>query len=262
VRIIFERIESPQNPTIQRVKGLHRASNRRAAGLLVAEGTHLVLEAMATHWPFEECFFTDRWKDSHPDLCRQLTSKARVVSDRVLRAMSTTDSPDGVVAVIKRLQSDETLSPFQAGLALEAMQDPGNVGTLIRSCVASGFEQVFVGDGSVSIDSPKVLRSSAGQWFRCPPKAISIEKLVDFCQANSIRVIAAAMEGEPMWTADLTGPVLIVLGNEGAGLSQTIKQRADCIVSVPMTCGVESLNAAMTGTLLMYECLRQRMQVG
>jgi tRNA G18 (ribose-2'-O)-methylase SpoU len=87
---------------------------------------------------------------------------------------------------------------------------------------------------------------------------MAIDHLIDYCKAHNIEVMAAAMGGESIWKVNLTSPLLFVLGNEGAGLSQRTMQKADRIVSVPMASDVESLNAAMTGTLLMYECLRQR----
>lgn len=253
-------ITSTQNPHIKQVVKLHQMRECDARGEFLFEGTHALIESLAAGWNVTSVYFTSDWIDRNSGLQSGLASipEQYVVSHDILKKMATTPSPDGVVAVGKLPSPMATVPSFRLGIAVDALQDPGNLGALQRSAVACGADEVFVGAGSVAVHHPKVVRASAGQWFRQPPKSFELKRLIDACKPRSIRVFAAVAGGIPVWDIDLTQPSLILLGNEGAGLDRRWIEAADARIGVPMATGVESLNVAMTGTMILYEAMRQR----
>ncbi|MCG9885450.1 MAG: RNA methyltransferase [Cyanobacteria bacterium] len=272
-------LTSLQNPLVKQIRRLHRAKGRREAGQFLLEGTHLLQEACAVGQPLDVVCCTEGWCDREPELWGRLgaiAARLELVSPEVLAAMATTVTPDGVIALAPRdpvrfgLGDAETdpaepaaLEPFRVGLLLETVQDPGNLGTIIRAAAATGVDRLWVSADSVDLDHPKVLRATAGQWFRVPCGVCSDSlALVDQAKAAGVTVLATtSLEvagAMSYWEADLRGPVLLLLGNEGAGLSPALMAAADGRVSIPLASGVESLNVAIAAALLLYEGVRQR----
>ena len=155
------------------------------------------------------------------------------------------------------------LFPPQVSLALavESLQDPGNLGSMIRIAAAAGVKQVFLSNDCVSPTNPKVLRSTAGQWFRSPPAIGDLTSFLTRQSASSVQILAACADGKSFWEFDLTRPTIFLLGNEGSGLSSGILTLATGRISVPMAAEVESLNVSVTAALLIYEAQRQRKSV-
>jgi TrmH family RNA methyltransferase len=257
-------ITSPSNPTVVEVRKLHRMSECDRRKEFLVEGTHQVAEALAAQWPLKSVFWTAAWEERNRQLVdswKPGMSKYSVlrysVSDAVLRRLATTETPDGVVAVAT-WPSRPLPDRVGLGILMVSIRDPGNMGTLIRSAVAAGADATFVTPDSVSPVHPKVIRSSAGQWFRSPPHVLHPSSLFSRCRAQEVQILGAGMKGKCLWEVNLVRPTLMVLGNEGSGLEREILDSMDDQISVPMCQGVESLNVAMTGTLLMYEAMRQR----
>ncbi|MBU6174290.1 MAG: RNA methyltransferase [Planctomycetes bacterium] len=252
-------INSSNNAWVQSVVKLHRSAERRKSKQFLVEGTNLVGEAINSKWPLESIGATPSWLDIHRDIIEKCAKACsiRCVEDRVLRSMATTVSPDGVIA-IARMQDPLPPAIPTLGILVDALQDPGNLGTLIRSVVATGADGIFLGEGTVDAFHPKVLRSTAGQWFKSPPRDVDLIPWIETCLARGVRIMATRATGKPYWDCDLRQPTLLVLGNEGSGISPAVLEKASDIVSIPMQSGVESLNVAMTGTLLLYEAIRQR----
>jgi TrmH family RNA methyltransferase len=166
-----------------------------------------------------------------------------------------------VIATIDR--DFQNLSPIKSpklGLILERIQDPGNLGTIIRSAVATGVDGLWTSEDSVEFDNPKVLRASAGAWFHLPKQSIpDLGKLIRDHQAQGIQVVATQMNApKTYWETDFTRSSIILLGNEGAGLSPDLSELADETVRIPLASGVESLNVAIAAALLLYEAQRQK----
>lgn len=255
-------IQSVKNPRIVAAAKLKQTSERKKSGLFLIEGTHAIQESLATRWPLDSVLMTEIWLQQHADLYQHLSKHTQcfLVPDEVLRKVAHSETPDGVIAVGKDRASVHQTATNQISLAiaLEQVQDPGNLGAAIRSSVASGSDGLFLGDGCVDPTSPKVLRSSVGQWFRQPPRRVSLPVWIKNCQAAGVKVYGAAANGTRYWDLDFRGPTIFVLGNEGSGLSQELLGMVDGVVAVPMQPGVESLNVAMTATLLLYEARRQR----
>ncbi|MEB3292706.1 MAG: RNA methyltransferase [Synechococcales bacterium] len=255
-------ITSVQNPLVKQLRKLHRAKERSQQGLFLLEGTHLIQEAQGVGVAFENFCCTEDWQDKYPQLfeqCCHQSQRVELIGESVLQAIATTVTPDGVVATAPRWH--QQLPPIHTfGLALEAIQDPGNLGTMIRTAAAARVEGLWLSDTSVDLDNPKVLRASAGQWFRLPMSRTP--RLVDTLrhhQAAGFQVISTLPQAQqPYWAVDFRPPTLILLGNEGQGLSPELRAIANQAVQIPLSDGVESLNVAIAAALLMYEVRRQR----
>ncbi|GAB4218776.1 MAG: RNA methyltransferase [Synechococcales cyanobacterium] len=259
-------LTSPKNPLIRQWRLLHTAKGRREQGLFLIEGTHLLQEALATQWPLQAVCFTPAWAERHPHLLINLapTLSTYTVSPEVLQALATTTTPDGVLAIAQRRDLSVPFPQFELGIALETLQDPGNVGTIIRTAVAAQADGIWLTADSVDRDHPKLLRASAGQWFRLPPRELrDPQDLFSYCRQQGIQILATTVDqAQPFWDVDLCRPSLLLMGNEGAGLSSPWIAAADQRISIPMAASVESLNVAMSVGLILYEAQRQRRQAG
>ncbi|NJP11874.1 MAG: RNA methyltransferase [Leptolyngbyaceae cyanobacterium RU_5_1] len=255
-------LTSLQNPLVKQMRKLHRAKERREQQLFLLEGTHLLETACATNRPLKEVCCTLEWQTHHLQLWQQVEQSAQrveLVSQDVLRAIATTVEPDGVIATLERIS---TPSPVftSLGLVLETIQDPGNLGTMIRTIAAAGAEGLLLSADSVDLDHPKVLRASAGQWFQVPMAAsFDLRAEVAHYQQQGMQVVATLPTAAlTYWQVDLRNPTLLLLGNEGAGLSPELSSLADLEVRIPLSSGVESLNVAIAAALILYEAKRQR----
>ncbi|NDJ16641.1 TrmH family RNA methyltransferase [Myxacorys almedinensis] len=255
-------LTSLQNPLVKQLRKLHRAKERREQQLFLLEGTHLVEEACAVGLPLLTVCCTEAWQAQHAQLWQQLQARSQrleLVSPEVVRAIATTVEPDGIVASAERIYS-EPLALNNFGLVLETIQDPGNLGTMIRTAAAAGAEGILLSADSVDLDNPKVLRASAGQWFRLP-MGISSSLKTDILDAKKqgMQIIATVPTAtQTYWEVDFKKPSLILMGNEGAGLSPQLNALADAHVTIPVSPGVESLNVAIAAALMLYEAKRQR----
>lgn len=291
-----------RNPLVRKIKTLHAAVGRRASGLFLVEGRNALEEAIRAGWPLWALVFTPEWESqsSHRSLIEQvrmcMQPSKRVgqagaplgvkrVSPEALRAMSTTRSPDGVLLIAEMQCAEErqaVLMPHiqsQKGvvLALDGVQDPGNLGSLIRSAQATGTKMVILSPESADPYGPKVIRSAAGQWFHSPPvrarskeewqlwmagcssskRPVFVAAAADSCAAESI----SSLHGYPLWSEFFSEPCVLILGSEGQGVSEQTASFATARVEIPMQRGVESLNVATGGALLLYELLRKKQQV-
>ncbi|MDZ8183727.1 MAG: RNA methyltransferase [Nostoc sp. ChiSLP02] len=260
-------LTSLQNPLVKQIRKLHSTKERHKQDLFLLEGTHLLEEACAVNYPLETVCCTPDWQASHLSLWEKACSqcdRAEIVSKEILDAIATTVQPDGVVATAKR-SNCQTQVPFTGlVLALETVQDPGNLGTMIRTAAAAGASGLWLSGDSVDLDNPKVLRASAGQWFRLAT-AVSedLKATVQQSQQAGMQVIATLPSATlTYWQVDWRKPSLILLGNEGAGLSPDLAAMADCQVKIPLSPGVESLNVAIAAALMLYEAQRQMSQEG
>ncbi|MGB3495764.1 MAG: RNA methyltransferase [Elainellaceae cyanobacterium] len=258
-------LTSLQNPLIKQVRKLQKAKERHSQRLFLLEGTHLLEESLKAGWALTAVCHTESWKQRYGDLWQQLaetTARLEVVNEEVMRALTTTVNPDGVVAIAPRHRSEASMpsGSFQLGLALETIQDPGNLGTIIRTAAAVNLDCLWLSHNSVDLDHPKVLRASAGQWFRLPMMVST--NLADDVQAlkqSGVQVIATLPQASlTYWDLDLTRPTLVLAGNEGAGLSPELAKLADHHVNIPLASAVESLNVAIATALILYEANRQR----
>ena len=257
-------LTSLQNPLIKQIRKLQRAKYRHEQNLFLIEGTHPLETACEVNCSLNAVCCTPEWEKHHPQLWKkaaELAYRAEIVTPEVLKAIATTVNPDGVMATAVRTGARKPIpSQLSLGLVLERLQDPGNLGTIIRTAVATQVDGLWLSESSVDFAHPKVLRSSAGEWFRLPMTVSSdLREVISNYQAQGVQIVASLPQaGKTYWELDWTKPSLILLGNEGAGLSEDLVSLTDSKVRIPLRGGVESLNVAIAAALLLYEVQRQR----
>ena len=236
------------------------ASQRKRSGLSVLDGPHL-LAALLDSGAKPEALYVSRAGLDSPEIAalvsRSAPARVTLLADPLYDALSTVESPTGVLSVVKTppARPPPATSPF--ALLLEDIQDPGNVGTLLRSAAAAGVSDVLLSPHCAFAWSPKVLRASMGAHF-----AVNIAEGVDLAAwLADYRGTSVALAGEAarsIYDLDLRGPVAFIVGNEGAGLSEALRKAARERASIPMSPRMESLNAAAAGTVALFEAARQR----
>jgi len=256
-------LTSLQNPLVKQIRKLHQAKQRQRQQLFLLEGTHLLEEACKAGYSLMSVCCTPAWRDAHIGLWERVCLQAErfeLVTPEILQAMATTVHPDGAIATVERRSATELLLPVDVGIALETIQDPGNLGTIIRTAAAAGTGGLWLSADSVDLDHPKVLRASAGQWFQLPMVTKpDLRTLVAHCRTIGMQVVAAVPTAALCyWQIDMKSPTLIVLGNEGGGLSRELAALADWQAKIPVQPEVESLNVAIAAALMLYEARRQR----
>jgi len=260
-------VTSRTNPHIKQLRAAFAGNARLASGLVAVEGENLLFEAIRSSVLVDRIFLAD--DRAAPDW---LPARAEVieVEREILRSAVDTLSPQGIAALVRSPGwfLADVCRPVDSPLVLVAagLQDPGNLGTLVRSAEAFGAACVLTTAGSVSIWNSKALRASAGSAFRVPVVRVSAGDLTTL-QREGLSLLAAVAEDSrsgspptPAAEADLTGACALMIGNEGSGLGGDWLCLADGSVTIPTPGPVESLNAAIAGSLLLYEAARQRGQ--
>ena len=254
-------ITSAQNPKIQWVRRLQAQARARAEeGVFVVEGVRLVEEALQAAWPARLVLYSPQLKSHRLELVSkfgQTGALVEEVSPHVLASASDTQTPQGILAVIAR-QELPVPENLDFVLIVDALRDPGNLGTMLRSAAAAGAQVVMIAPGTADVFAPKVVRAAMGAHFHLPICRLdwpAIEKLVH----PSLRVYLADSKGERVYThCNFTLPLALVVGGEAAGAGGRARQLADEHLRIPMTGQVESLNAATAATVLLFEVARQR----
>jgi RNA methyltransferase, TrmH family len=257
-------ITSTKNQKIQQVRSLlGRRVERTTQHAFVAEGVRLVEEALQAGWPARQVFFSSSVSERGRHTAQAfaaLGAEVEEVSDEVMQALTDTETPQGLLAVLA--EHNLPLNPVPDFLLLaDGVRDPGNLGTLLRSAAAAGVQAVFLPPGTVDAFSPKVLRSAMGAHFRLPIRIIDWAWLDAWRQqvAQPWRIfLAEAENGTPCWQADLAQPLMLVVGGEAEGAGAETLQRVDEKLSIPMPGKFESLNAGVAASILMFEVVRQR----
>ena len=260
-------ITSRANPRVKQLRAAFAGNARLADGLFAIEGENLIREAIRSGIVLRTLFVSE-----HASLRDELPLNVEAIrlADDIFASTVDTQSPQGIAALIEppqwKLESvlgtnskpDTLAAPLL--LIAAGVQDPGNLGTLIRSAEAFAATAVLTAPGTVSPWNQKALRASAGSVFRVPVVSIEIADLTAL-NSRGIRLLAAvapSRDGKDNVIPDLTRPSAIMIGNEGAGLSLELLALADARISIPTPGPVESLNAAIAGSLLLYEASRQR----
>jgi RNA methyltransferase, TrmH family len=257
-------ITSTHNPRIQWVRKLQeQPSFRQSEGLFVIEGVRLVEEALRAGWQPSLVLYTPDLSQRGLEIIRSLSSSSEEeVSPAVMKSASDTQTPQGLLAVVaQRLLPLPTELDFV--LVLDAVRDPGNLGTILRTAVAAGVQGVILTPGCVDPFSPKVLRSAMGAHFRLPLLVldwIEIEALLKSGETRSeVKIYLSDAEGSlPYTRADFHSPALLIIGGEAEGAGAEAQRLAERRIHIPMAPGVESLNAAVAAAILMFEVVRQR----
>ena len=252
-------ITSNQNSKLQLVRTLlGRPKERREAKAFVIEGIRLIEEAVTAGWRFQFVLFSDGLSERGQDLIKVLIAH-RVEVDEVagdlLQKVSDTEMPQGILAVLEFMNLEIPASPNFI-LIPDQIRDPGNLGTLIRSATAAGVQAILLPDETTDAFAPKVVRAGMGAHFRVPIHSLTWDEICE--RTKGLQVYLADMDGQSCWGTDLRKPLALIVGNEAEGASEEGRKLATQKISIPMAGNVESLNAGVAGSVLMFEVMRQR----
>lgn len=243
------------------LKLVSNAAERRKSGLSVIDGPHLLAAFLESgHQPEVLMVSAAGLADREVARLVERCPHARLtrLSDALFEAISTVESPTGVIASVRTPASRPASPDAKLVLLLDDIQDPGNVGTLLRSAAAAGAEHVLLSPGCAFAWSPKVLRAAMGAHFIV--NVVERADLAAYVSAFKGASIALAGDGDrSIYEVDLRTPVAILVGNEGAGLSAGLRAAASIRARIPMASRIESLNAAAAGTIALFEASRQRL---
>lgn len=260
----LRRVDSRQNA---RVKELRRGFAEAAPnhqGEIAVEGMHLVEEAIRSGLRLSTVFFSESARERAHKLLPQLSShtEALLLPDEVFASVVPSETPQGVAALVraKSFDLDSVLTAKPALLVITAgLQDPGNLGTIARSAEAFGVTGLLLGEKTVSPWNWKAVRASAGSLFRLPTVKVELAKALPEIKSGGVRVLATSShQGSSISQADLRGPLAFVVGSEGAGVPKDVLAQADEVVMIPQSSRVESLNAGIAASIMLYEAARQR----
>jgi TrmH family RNA methyltransferase len=261
----LRRIEGRYNAQVKELRAAFSRGERTSDGYCAIEGFRILEEAIRSGLRFRAVFFSESAAPRAEKLLSQLGAQVEtlLLPDKLFSSAVPSDAPQGVAALArwKEISLEDVLAKSQAGplLAIAGVQDPGNLGTILRSAEAFGTGGVLLGEGTVSPFNPKVIRASAGSVFRLPIVQIKLPGILEQMRELGLRLIATSShKGTPLDQANLTGPLAIFIGSEGAGLSHDLLSEMTEIVAIPHSPAVESLNAGVAASIVMYEAGRQR----
>ncbi|WP_102399947.1 TrmH family RNA methyltransferase [Haloimpatiens massiliensis] len=255
-------IRSKDNNIIKEVKKLKDKKHREEKESFLVEGFRFVEEAIKSSFTVEQIFIVDKCINKWKKMCEDLNLKSKtaiVISEQVLRSISNTDNPQGIIAVVKnekvKINSKEGIY-----LLADRIQDPGNMGTIIRTAHAVGALGVIVTKGTVDIYNDKTLRSTMGSIFNIPVIQDRDLTIVKELVSEGFKLVASYLdnESEDFYKVDLPSKGIFIVGNEGNGISEEIVNMSHIKVKIPMPGGAESLNASVAASIMMYEFLRQK----
>ncbi len=255
-------ITSNNNPQVKKIIQLNqKAKVRREQGLFAAEGRKMFREA-PREW-VSAVYVSESFAAQDPVMERVKEFSCEVVSDRVFGQMCDTQTPQGILTILRRpFYTTEDILNRENPLVmvLEDLQDPGNVGTIIRTGEGAGVSGVFLTRTCVDITNPKTIRSTMGSIYRMPFLYVeSVLSLKEIFREKRIVSYAAHLKGKSFYDGEsYKGGTAFLIGNEGKGLTEEAAAAADCLIRIPMSGQAESLNAAMAAGILMYEAARQR----
>lgn len=265
----LRRIEGRHNAFVKELRQAFAHAERTEDGSCAIEGLRIVEEAIRSGLRFRAVFFKESAQNLAERLLPQIGAQVDtlLLPDKLFDGIVPSENPQGVAALIRLREFSfaDVLERLQVGpvIVLAGLQDPGNLGTILRSAEAFGSAGVVLGEGTVSPFNSKVIRASAGSIFRLPviltKAAGGLEEISAKLRAQSVRLIATSShKGTPLDQANLRGPVAVFVGSEASGLPRAVLGQADELVAIPHMPQVESLNAGVAGSILLYEAARQR----
>jgi RNA methyltransferase, TrmH family len=256
-------ITSLSNPLIKQARALHQKKARAETGLFLVEGIHHVGEAISAGWQVDSVLYAPELLKSEfaQELIARLLSTSQPVSAQVMESLAEKENPQGIIAIVQQRQTTldslamSTSSAVKTrGVALVSPQDPGNVGTILRTLDAVGADALFVLDGGVELYHPTVIRSSMGTIFWKMIVEASFDEFVSWARLRNYQLIGTSAHGDVEYQTLVPNPPwVLVLGNEQKGLSAEQAEACDVTVALPMKGRVSSLNLAVAAGLLLYQ---------
>ncbi|PTQ84367.1 TrmH family RNA methyltransferase [Trichococcus patagoniensis] len=248
----MEKIVSMKNQKVKQWKKLQTTKGRKEAGAYLIEGTHLLKEAIKAEANIQEVVMTEAF---HQQADLQIEERdIIIVSQEILSSLAQTETPQGVVAIVQ-IPEATPISEYKGKyILLDQVQDPGNLGTIIRTADAAGYTGVILGEGSVDLYNDKVLRSMQGSHFHLPVYRGDLKKLIPEMKSNGIPVYGTELNAAAVdyRTVSPTDTVALILGNEGNGVSDKVLALTDQNLYIPIFGEAESLNVAVAAGILLY----------
>lgn len=250
-------ITSLSNPLIKQARALHQKKARLESGSFLVEGIHHVGGAVEAGWDVDSVFYAPDLLTSNfaHELIARLGTKSLPVSEQVMTSLADKDNPQGILAVVRQRQIKmDDLGPIKAAAALVSPQDPGNVGTILRTLDSVGGDALFMLEGGVELYHPTVIRSSMGTIFWKPVIQVSFDEFVKWVRKGNYQLIGTSAHGDVDYRTLIPQvPWILMLGNEQKGLTATQTNACDVVVSLPMKGRVSSLNLAVAAGVLLYQ---------
>lgn len=260
-----ERITSSENRQWKQWKKLKTKKGRKQQDALLIEGEHLFEEAVRAEQAFQAVILSEAVKEKRADWLKKVPGNVPVfeLPSSLFQQLAETTTPQGIMAVVRcpRWSLDEVWKQTKGGntfLLLDSIQDPGNLGTLIRTAKATGMDGIFLGKGTVDPFNGKVIRASMGAIFKVPLWQEDLSAVIPVLKDRNVTVVNASPHAtRSYFHYPFPSRVAILLGNEGRGVDRRLEEFVDDHVTIPMPGGTESLNVSVTGALLMYERIRE-----
>ena len=255
-------ITSLSNPLIKQARALRQKKARLASGTFLVEGIHHVGEALEAGWEVETVLYApDLLTSSYGrEVIATLSARSQPVSSQIMESLADKDNPQGILAIVRQRQlaaPSRSAPPLQRALALVSPQDPGNVGTILRTLDAVKADALFLIDGGVDLYHPTVVRSSMGTIFWTPVMQASFQDFVAWARDRNYQLLATSARGDVDYQTLVPQiPWILVLGNEQKGLSAEQTNACDVAVSIPMRGRVSSLNLAVAAGVLLYHFMQ------
>lgn len=265
----LRRIEGRHNSLVKQVRQAFAHGELTDQGDCAIEGVHVVEEAIRSGLRFRAVLFRESAATTAERLLPQIGAHVEtiILPDKIFDGAVASETPQGVAALVKlkEYSLEDLFERLQVGpiVVVSGLQDPGNLGTILRSAEAFGSAGVILGEGTVSRFNSKVIRGSAGSVFRLPVLTVKttggIETILEKLRTKGVRLIATSShKGTRLDEASLKAPSAIFVGSEGAGLPRELMARMDETVAIPHSPRVESLNAGVAASIVLYEVARQR----
>lgn len=250
----MERIESVQNKQVKEWKKLLTRKGRKKQNKYLVEGLHLVEEAVRADIEIEHIMIREDKLDQYTALVDHEPEKLIIISESVSEGLSDSVTEQGIFAVIAQKEEENAIHGNKPVLMLDQVQDPGNLGTLIRTADAAGFEAVIIGEGSVDLYNPKALRSSQGSHFHLPVIHSDLKKWISQFKEKSIPVYGTALDERAVsyHSVEPKQQFALIVGNEGNGVSDELLKETTANLYIPIKGQAESLNVAIAASILMF----------
>ena len=260
----LRRVEGRHNALVKELRTAFAHGELTPEGFCAIEGMRILEEAIRSGLKFKAVFFRASAENRAERLLPQMAAHVEtlLLPDKLFASAVASESPQGVAGLVrcKQFKLEDVLAKSQSGplLAIAGVQDPGNLGTILRSAEAFGAGGVLLGEGTVSPFNSKVIRASAGSVFRLPIAQVKLADTLDALRESGLRLIATSShKGTALDQAILTGPLAIFIGSEGAGVPRDLLAAMDESVAIPHSPTVESLNAGVAASIVLYEIARQ-----
>lgn len=261
----LRRLEGRHNTLVKEMRRAFSRAELTEAGDCAIEGLRMVEEAIRTGLRFRAVVFSESAETQMQKLMPQIGAQVEtaILPDKLFSSLVPSETPQGVAALVRYRQSSlaDLLGRLAWGplVVVAGLQDPGNLGTILRSAEAFGAAGVLLGEGTVSPFNPKVVRGSAGSIFRLVMVRGKLAEMLPQLRQKAVRLVATSShKGVALPKANLAGPIAVLIGGEGAGVPRDLLAKADEIVAIPHTPQVESLNAGVAASIVLYEIARQR----